>query len=254
MKWNQIASMTVAMAATLWVTDAHTATPCPKFPYKDGAFNYSRDAANCVLGAIEGGSPGSRVSRQYNLYCPGRMSTADAIRVGNAMAAGSIKPSGVDMRKEFAKFELKPLLAVNNPVPHRFEYGCSRNGKPTVATHVKLRFGSDPIRPSAAHHARYCKDTGSQSGNITIGKRMDREYRCDLHFWHAENGKAQDTARVLLSRDFQAEARAKQAKVCLLGSTDMQCAPCSSTNKLVVRVQTVEKGGTCPAGTLASVE
>lgn len=253
MKLSQIASMTLAAAATLWVSDGAGATPCPAFPYKDGKFEYARDAKNCVVKSMEGGKPGSRVPTIYNVYCPGRMSAADAKRVAENMGRGKLKPGGRDIRVDFRKVDMSPDAAPN-PVAHRFEYACTRNGAPTVATHVKLKFTWNPGQPSAEHHARFCKESGAQSGSVVVGKRMDRAYKCDVYFWGSERAKAQETARLLLTRDLQAQAQAKNAKVCLLASTDIQCAPCTSTNKLVMRVETVKKGALCPVGTIASVE
>jgi hypothetical protein len=260
MKLRNKVWITAALATTLWGSQGVSGTPCPNYPGPDGPFNYERDAVNCLMGQIEGPPVGARMHKIYNVYCPGRMTTGDARRLAFDMASGAVRPSGVDIRPNFNRLELRPVPWSNNLVLHRFEYGCTRDGRQTVGTHVKLKFYPDPRHPDAAHHARYCKDIGSQNGNITVGTRMDREYRCALEFWglpvsgSSESAKAQETARIILQRDFAAEARSKNARVCLLGSTDVQCAPCSHTNKLIVRVQTVKKGAICPAGSLGWVE
>jgi hypothetical protein len=43
-----------------------------------------------------------------------------------------------------------------------------------------------------------------------------------------------------------AGVRSREAQLCLLRSTDIQCEPCKSSDKLVVRVQSVRRNGSCP--------
>jgi hypothetical protein len=45
-----------------------------------------------------------------------------------------------------------------------------------------------------------------------------------------------------------ARADAMNGKICVLPQTDIQCAPCSTSDKLIVRVATITKGQACPAG------
>jgi hypothetical protein len=96
----------------------------------------------------------------------------------------------------------------------------------------------------------------NQSGTATAGQRMEREYHCRIHFLSVERDKARQTARVLMETDpaLRSAARRENARICLLPSTDIQCAPCNTSDKLVVRLQTVGRWSHCPAGTLSSVD
>lgn len=83
---------------------------------------------------------------------------------------------------------------------------------------------------------------------------MDREYKCRVHFLSSEASLVPEVTRLLLKRDYLEEARSKKLRVCALRDTSFQCAPCSTTDKLVVRVVSYSKDMPCPAGTIGSVE
>lgn len=80
--------------------------------------------------------------------------------------------------------------------------------------------------------------------------RVDRDYKCNPHLKNSERHVGMEAAERLIERDVLAGVRAKNHKVCLLNSTDIQCAPCNTTDRLIVRMDIKPKNAGCPAGTV----
>jgi hypothetical protein len=251
-------------ASALFGTDAGADTLCP-FGRQDRAFDYTRDAQHCRVGLNEGNPVGARYGRIYNVFCPGRMTVADAVKVGKALGFGSSVFSGNPIPLQYgADWELKPSGPYSeSDIKHLAHYTC---GSPAgVATHFKVQYSASGA--TSAKVAKRCKSV-NQSGTIAVGSRMDREYKCSMHMYSTERYgdatgpvKVYDVAKLLVSGDaaLLTEARSKNARVCLLGygseaPTDIQCSPCKTSDKLIVRVKTVRKGWTCPTGTLSYIE
>ncbi len=101
---------------------------------------------------------------------------------------------------------------------------------------------------------RNCRFLGSQNGDIAINARMDREYKCTDFFHSNEKGEiAWRNAQQLIEQDFLDDLRRLNGKACILKSTDIQCAPCTYSDKLIVRVQTVAQANSCPSNTFGTV-
>lgn len=94
----------------------------------------------------------------------------------------------------------------------------------------------------------------AQSGAIADGARMDRDYLCRTHLRNDERHVAMEVAGRLLERDVIAQARARRLKVCMLKQTDIQCAPCSTTDRLIVRITSVASNKACPADTVNPIQ
>ena len=95
---------------------------------------------------------------------------------------------------------------------------------------------------------------------------MDREYTCGEKFVKSEEHScvAYDTAeRILRADGIAKQAKNVGGKLCVLGIpignprgirlavddnvTNIQCAPCEKTDKLLVRLLTVPEGALCPS-------
>ncbi|MEZ4371937.1 MAG: hypothetical protein R3B07_13980 [Polyangiaceae bacterium] len=88
----------------------------------------------------------------------------------------------------------------------------------------------------------------SQSGGAT--GRVDRDYKCTTQLKNDERHVAMEVAADLVMRDVVPGLRSKNQKACLLKSTDVQCAPCSTTDRLIVRMDIRSKTQGCPSGTI----
>lgn len=198
----------------------------------------------------------------YNIYCPGRMAFQGASKmsdyVGKRIVAGA-RIQGGDPLGAYPNIVLKQhgsnLIPVWQGTPHVFHYGCVINGKNAVATHIKVkvfanpkRVGPPPAPRTAAGIARSCRFKGSQNGGIAIGARVDREYKCTNMFWSHERALAKDVAALLAYRDFAADVKRIRGRLCVLTSSDFQCAPCQRSDKLIVRIQIARYGQACPRG------
>lgn len=81
--------------------------------------------------------------------------------------------------------------------------------------------------------------------------RLDHDYKCTTHFRNNERFVAFEVAQRLIERDVLPMARGMRNKVCMLDATDLQCAPCSTTDRLIVRMDLVAAHRTaCPANTV----
>lgn len=93
----------------------------------------------------------------------------------------------------------------------------------------------------------------AQSGGIAANTRMDRDYFCRTHLRSDERHVAFEVAEKLLNRDVMAQARSRRLKACLLDATDIQCAPCSTTDRLIARMTFVPADRACPANTVNAI-
>jgi hypothetical protein len=249
-------------ASALFGTDAGADTLCPLA----GKTAHSITRTRSIAASAKRGNPvGVRYGRIYNVFCPGRMTATDAVKVGKALGFGSSVFSGNPIPLQYGSdWELKASGPYSeSDIKHLAHYTC---GSPAgVATHFKVQYSASGA--TSAKVAKRCKSV-NQSGTIAVGSRMDREYKCSMHMYSTERYgdatgpvKVYDVAKLLVSGDaaLLTEARSKNARVCLLGygseaPTDIQCSPCKTSDKLIVRVKTVRKGWTCPTGTLSYIE
>lgn len=95
--------------------------------------------------------------------------------------------------------------------------------------------------------ARDCRLRG-QSGGAT--GRVDRDYNCRTHLRSDERHVGMEVAVKLLDRDVMPGLRSKGQKACLLKTTDIQCAPCNTTDRLIVRMDIRGKTAGCPSETV----
>jgi hypothetical protein len=251
-----LTAFSIVVAALSLTSVGATNPPCPVGSVGDRPFDYARDAKNCVIGSVEGAPTQSRDYRTYNVYCPGRMTDEHYKKVWKDLVDGTLTLTvgGNPIRADYQKWGLVPHMGHGS---HRFHYSCVRDGKSCVSTHIKVIThnvaNSTALRPE--HMASYCKLV-NQSGAISVGRNMDRQFRCDIHFRSTESNLGQETAKVLLRSDQSLldDLRKQGLKACLLSTTDIQCAPCRTSDKLVARTFIATKSYRCPAGTLDTLE
>lgn len=250
---------TIAVGLTVWVSSASAVCPSERAAPPDAPFVYERDATHCVLANGKDGVPESRQPVRYRVTCPGRMTPEDAQRVGRALIADrplqiaveDLPKTRLSIREMsgFADRGLRPVfVGVSDLSQHK---DCRYRNQRVVCTDFKVTVKMQPLGP--VEIAKHCTEV-NQSGSIALGKRMDREYKCRVHFLSSEASLVPEVTRLLLKRDYLEEARSKKLRVCALRDTSFQCAPCSTTDKLVVRVVSYSKDMPCPAGTIGSVE
>lgn len=259
-------AVVAAAVAFLAMIGYANAQPCP-VGSQERAFEMRRDLTRCVFGAVEGNSVGARYGRYYNVYCPGRMSMSQAVNVANALSRNSPPVPGNPIPADFARLGLAPRYAFPTAatsgvaddlrgVHHWFHYNCGAGG---VATHVKVEIADKD--PSSRQVARYCSEV-NRAGSVRRGGRVDIEYRCAIHLKPSDRFNSrilncpdcrppslQEVAALKVQAGIVPAARAAGLRTCLLDSTDIQCAPCSSSDKLVVRMAFVSGGARCPGGT-----
>jgi hypothetical protein len=181
-----------------------------------------------------------RHGRRYNLRCPRGYSKSDIHAAANEFAKGS-KPA-----------------AGSNPIPGDYApYGLMPYAKQITSYGVYPKYAIGIVdfwtAASSSTIAKFCKQV-NQAGVVALGQRLDREYKCQVHIFADERQHARAAAKLLVERDLLAQARKANLRMCLLESTDIQCAPCTTSNKLVVRVHSVRKGAMCPGGSISYVE
>jgi hypothetical protein len=133
-------------------------------------------------------------------------------------------------------------------LPFTWGWGDSMSGSAPLHSWFK---GIIDVTPYARVDAitRDCS-LRAQSGSVAAGVRMDRDYNCRTHLRKDERHVGFEVSERLLTRDVLPGARAKGLKVCVLKSTDIQCAPCSTTDRLIVRMTSVATSQRCPAETV----
>lgn len=113
-------------------------------------------------------------------------------------------------------------------------------------------------RTNAQHRIAVYKRIGRtcqrarQSGRVVIGGRRDHEYRCRTHIQANERRRAVIPVSITalrMDRNFIMQLKSKNVTACILPSTDIQCAPCATSDKLVTRMTFVRKGAICPPNT-----
>jgi hypothetical protein len=233
------------LTACTFVATPLLAQPCPTNSAGDRAFNFDQDARFCVFGPAVHGNPGHRTEVARDVYCPQRMTAASASRVGRALVAGELNIGENRLRAAFDRLGLAPTYV---GTPHVFHYRCTSEGRPGVATHIRVVARA---WPTVEQIAAQCTVV-NQAGAVRPDTRMSREYNCRIHLRHDERGMAEEVARILMRNDRRMleDARAVSGRVCLQPTTDIQCAPCHTSDKLVMRYITVRQERHCPAGTL----
>lgn len=179
----------------------------------------------------------------YELYCPNRWTQAQAETFAQGLMHRSYSLAG-NFNPVRSQFDAQGLIPLLQGVSHRYHYSCTTGGQAGVATHLKLSYRiHDPA--AVAPVASSCT-LRAEGGSFAVGKHYDREYRCTNMFYSVDPRYfVYEVSARLVERDLLARAREKQAKVCLLWSTNIQCAPCNRSDKLVVRMQVVPRGGSC---------
>lgn len=240
--------------------------PCP-IGSLDRSFRMDRDLQHCVVGAAEGNAVGARHGRIYNVFCPGRMSKNQAVEVAEALARNTPPVAGNPIPSDYSALGLVPRYAFPTAarggvaddlggIHHWFHYECGTRG---VATHVKVEIA--PRRVSSLDIAKHCAKV-NRAGVIRQEGRVDIEYKCKIHLFPIEREDrrgvsncpgctpplVKTVARRLVAVDVQPTAQSQGLQTCLLPSTDIQCHPCTSSNKLVARMTFVRRGASCPRG------
>lgn len=199
----------------------------------------------------------------YNIYCPGRIPVNDQLKqaraIGAMIVAGAVisdsEQTGVN--PIVSQHRAASLKATFVDTPHVFHYGCHAVGGTGVATHIKVRVKATPATPPPGPP---CVAFGSQNGAIERDARMDREYRCNPKIHASQRGGFGSSVKAIAMSLLKsappstpsqetdlAKANKNGLKICLLDSTDIQCAPCTWSDKLIVRVLTIAKNRACPA-------
>lgn len=225
------------------------ATPCPEGtsgdrPYQPGSLN------QCVYTHVDGNlRPYNGKTLRYNIYCPGRWTMYDATFFGKQIVYGA-KIKGGEPLGSASNIIIKqhPRLKPQYVgIHHIFHYRCrTARGQTGVATHFKLAVTSRSLSRTPETIAASCK-LRAKTGQIVNGRDASFEYRCMDMFRSNERALAKNVAIRLMHRDYIAQARRDGSAICLRQSTDIQCAPCTLSDKLVVRVFTTRFN--CPSAT-----
>ncbi len=219
------------------------AAPCPRGSVSAGAFR-QQDIDKCVITTREG-AIGLNQLRTYNIYCPGRMTQADADAVGRAIArdGGGGPAFKSSIHDEFRRHD---LVAAFEDAPHVFHYGCQLGGGQGVATHVRLRLrGTRPSRVSET--AASCTLTKHRYPTVMNGYTRDFEYQCKTHFM---SNDARDFIYDVAAEVLRNQGSGWDIKYCVVSSTNIQCAPCTTSDKLVIRTKQMRRNDRCEAGTV----
>lgn len=259
----------LSMGATLLAMPgealADPQTNCPAGSAGDHAFK-AANLSKCVyVNTDHNKKPTLYGTVDYNIYCPGRIPVNDALKqakeIGKKIASGAMITNSENklvnpIISQHNAAKVKPVFV---DTPHVFHYGCHTSSGNGVATHIKVRVKAVPLVGGGGSN---CVAFGSQNGDIEIGAPMDREYRCKDPMIHAtqRGGFGSDVKKIAtwllenppkkspaLQTDV-AKAKKLGGKICLLQTTDIQCAPCTWSDKLIVRVKTVKATESCPAG------
>ncbi|MEM7049656.1 MAG: hypothetical protein AAF604_08355 [Acidobacteriota bacterium] len=217
---------------------------CPSGSAGDWTWTDTSSRAECVFVEKDHGASPSRTSQvHFNFYCPGRMRSVDTMVFGRwivdqpsarvrHLSPGTGALTGV-VRNDFEDAGLEPVF---NGISHRHHYDCvTRSGLAGVATHVKVRVLGQPS-DAASHIAESCV-VQKRSGPVLRGRYLDLDFRCSNHFISGERRLIADVARRLTSRHILEDENFEpdRASVCILPSTNIKCAPCKTSNNLILR-------------------
>lgn len=132
--------------------------------------------------------------------------------------------------------------------------GWNDSASRSVPLHSWFKGIVDPAPMARVQQIRRDCTLRAESGSMQAGQRMDRDYYCRTHLLPHERHVGFDVAEGVLLRDVMSQARRQGLKACLLNSTDIQCAPCGSTDRLIVRLQWAARAAACPGGTVEQIE
>ena len=225
--------------------------PCPARAEGDHTFRMA-DIGECIwVNNDHHRRPRLGAVIDYNIYCPGRIPTQGWESVGRKIAEGTaIKDvHGRSMNPITEQHRKADLAARYIGMPHIFHYSCARLSSKCVATHIKVRVRSKRAGPPPVPNCTAV----AQSGRIAPNTYMSREYKCINPMFRSSHRGGWDSmvkrvAMDLVRKQDTRFATMLNSKVCLMPSTDIQCAPCRHSDKLIVRVKTIPKGHTCPRG------
>jgi len=266
--WSLVGVFAISLGATLLAVPGHALadpqTNCPAGSAGDHAFKMA-DLGKCVyVNTDHGKKPTAFETVDYNIYCPGRIPVSDQLKqakdIGKKITGGELihDSEGPGINPIVSQHNEAGLTPVFVDTPHVFHYGCHTGSGNGVATHIKVRVKAVPKSGTPTN----CVAFGSQNGDIEVGALMDREYKCKDPMIHAtqRGGFDSDVKKIAmwllanppaktpsLETDV-AKAKKLGGKICLLQTTDIQCAPCTWSDKLIVRVKTVKSSEACPAG------
>lgn len=244
------------------------AAPCPQGSEGDHPFRVS-NINKCVwmLNEYHMAPSSANMKAGYNIYCPGRMSQAQANDAGKRIVAGaSIReknPAAAPkspniVQQQYARIGSKPVYG---STPHVFQYGCVINGKAGVATHILVRTvgnnfqTKEYVRDLPQKIANSCRKI-NQSGVINRPGRADVQYRCSpIH--DDKIYYTREAAVLLMQKSYISEARKNGLKICVLNSTATQTfsaisGPHASDN-LIVRIYSVSPSTGCGNDTFKEI-
>lgn len=223
------------------------ATVCPARSSGDKPFTMSNIGECIWVNNDHNRTPRLGAVIDYNIYCPGRIPTKGWETVGSKIAGGTkIKDSKGNVMNPITEQHAAAGVDVKYiGMPHVYHYGCMGG----VATHIKVRVRSAPLGEPAVPQ---CTKV-NQSGKIALNSSMDREYKCVGPMFRSSQRGGFDSLVKKVAADLLRGSDVNQAakvggKLCMLPSTDIQCAPCRHSDKLVVRTKTVPKTHQCPKG------
>lgn len=225
--------------------------PCPARAGGDHEFRMA-DIGECIyVNTDHHRRPRLGAVIDYNIYCPGRIPTTGWESLGKKIAEGALikDRDGRSVSPIVEQHRAAELGVKYIGMPHVFHYSCARLSTTCVATHIKVRVRS---KRAGAPPVPNCTAV-AQSGRIAPNVLMSREYKCVNPKFRSSHRGGWDSmvkrvaASLLRGADIQL-AKLLKSKVCLLPSTDIQCAPCRHSDKLVVRVKTIPETHTCPRG------
>jgi hypothetical protein len=233
--------------------------PACTLPSAGGAFEFDSDAPNCVVSGGEGNHAGARYGRFYEALCPGRMTMEDMARTSRALASGTVSVPGNPITRDYGALSLTATFAYAEPdaargITVRHSSDCT-----------SFRFETKAITPNSITIADQCAEV-NRAGSIAVGADLDIEFRCAIHLYGTERTRVPTCAGSTCTPPWMEavaaeairrrtsvvdDARALGATVCLLNRTDIQCAPCTTSDKLVARMRIVR--GSCPTSTLRAL-
>lgn len=239
----------IALAAGPATTSPAEGAPVPCPDGSPSTVSYRReDASKCEL-TVREGPLGLNALRIYNVYCPGQMTHEDAVALAMGIARNHASAPAFRgaIHEEFREHDLVPEFA---SVAHLFHYYCRRGDAQGLATHLKIALRG--TRPSRVNEiAASCTLRGRGAPQIGGRRTFDFDYQCSSQFLSTDTREfIWETASRVLSKDF---ALGEGRKYCLHETTGIQCAPCRTSDKLVIRTIPMRSDERCPSGTVREV-